>query len=211
MQVAKAEFIEKLERLTNLVDWREHLDRFGDFQLEQLAGVEALPAYRESFGRETHPVAGLTRDVDVGEERHLDVNRTLALALGASTLLDVEREAACRVASCAGLGGPCQELTHRVPDADVRRRNRARCASDWALIDLDGALQRPEAFDLLELTGRLVVDHPDRFARRSQQDLAHQRALARTAHAGHRHETFERESHIDVLQVVVVDPAQLQP
>jgi len=106
VQIPEAELVEELERLTNRFHRREHFDRFGDFQLEQLACIEALPAHCEGLWREAHPVAGLARNVDVGEKRHLHVNRALALALRAPALIDVEREAACGVAARTRFGRP---------------------------------------------------------------------------------------------------------
>ena len=74
MQIAEAKLVEELEWLANGLDGREHLDRFGNFEIEELAGVESLPPNRQCLRGEAHAVAGLARDVDVGEERHLHVN-----------------------------------------------------------------------------------------------------------------------------------------
>ena len=123
-------------------------------------------------------LADLAGHVDVGQEVHLDLEDTVALAGLAAAALDVEAEAAGLVAAHARLARLAEELADRVEDTRVRRRIRARRAADWLLVDVDDLVDVLESLDLLvfaRLTLRVVEPRGDALV----EDLVDERRLAR--------------------------------
>ena len=92
-------------------------------------------------------LADLARDVDVGQEVHLDLDDAVALAGLAAAALDVEGEAARLVAARLRLGQAGEQLADRREDAGVGRRVRARRAADRRLVDVDDLVDVLEALD----------------------------------------------------------------
>src|SRR5690606_21553691 len=88
------------EELRGLLD--RHVEHVGD-------GL-ALEVHLERLAVVARTVAHLARDVDVGQEVHLDLQRAVARARLAAAALDVEREAARRVPANLGLGRLREEL-----------------------------------------------------------------------------------------------------
>src|SRR5690606_39050389 len=83
----------------------EELEVCLDRHLQDLRDVVALPQDLEGLPVVALSAAFLARDVDVGEEVHLDLDRAVALARLAPPAGDVEREAPRLVAPGPGLGG----------------------------------------------------------------------------------------------------------
>ena len=104
-------------------------------------------------------LADLARDVDVGQELHLDLDDPVALAVLAAAALDVEREPARAVAADARLGHAREQLADRREQADVGRRVRARRPADRALVDLD------DLVDVLDALDPVVLARPARATR----------------------------------------------
>ena len=92
-------------------------------------------------------LADLARDVDVGQELHLDLDDPVALAVLAAPALDVEAEAARAVAADARLGHAGEQLADRPEQAGVGRRVGARRPPDRALVDLDDLVDVLDALD----------------------------------------------------------------
>src|SRR4029453_1972496 len=82
-------------------------------------------------------LADLARDVDVGQEVHLDLDLAVARAVLAAAAPYVEREPAGLVAADASLRHLAEQLADVVEHPRVRRRVRARRASDRRLVDVD--------------------------------------------------------------------------
>ena len=95
--------------------------------------------------------ADLARDVDVGQELHLDLDDPVALAVLAAAALDVEREAARTVAAHARLGHAGEQLADGREQADVRGRVGARRPADGRLVDLDDLVDRLDALERVVL------------------------------------------------------------
>ena len=83
----------------DLRDVREELDRLLDRHLEHVRDRLALEPDLERLAVVAPPVALLARDVDVGQEVHLDLDLAVAAADLAAPALDVEAEAPGLVAA----------------------------------------------------------------------------------------------------------------
>src|SRR5439155_11622727 len=81
------------------------------------------------------------RDVDVGQEVHLDLDLPVAAADLAAPALDVEREAPRLVTARSRLLGLGEQVADDVEQPGVRRRVRPRRAPDRRLIDLDDLVE----------------------------------------------------------------------
>src|SRR5205807_5084069 len=95
------------------------------------------------------PLALLARDVDVGQEVHLDRNHAVALARLAAAALHVEREAPRLVAARLRLGHHREELTDEREHARVGRGIASRRTTDWRLVDLDHLVDQLDAVDAI--------------------------------------------------------------
>ncbi len=191
VDVAEPDVVERLQLAAHVRDRREEVERLGDRHLEDVRDRLALVVDLERLPVVALARADLARDVDVRQELHLDLEDAVALAVLAATALDVEAEAARRVAADARLRDAREQLADRREQPDVGRRVGARGPPDRALVDLD---------DLVDVLGPLErVVRADRFARAVQlageapvEDLGDERALAAPRHAGDGHERPER-------------------
>src|SRR5262249_10612929 len=141
------------------------------------------------------PAADVARDVQVGQEVHLDPAQALALARLAPAPLHVEAEAAGGIAPDLGLAGPGEDLAALVEDPGIRRGGGAGPAPDRRLVDLDQLVDRVEPFDPRVRPGpraRLA----QRPAHGAGEDLVDERALARPAHARDADERPEGEAGV---------------
>src|SRR5439155_3795960 len=137
-------------------------------------------------------LADLARDVDVGEELHLDLEDPLALAVLAAPAFHVEAEAARLVAAQARLGYPGEELADRPEEPRIGSRIGARGAADRALVDLDHLVDLGGALEGVVRAG--IVPRPVQHPRQGAiQDVRHEGALPRARDAGDRDEPSERE------------------
>ncbi len=90
-------------------------------------------------------LAGLAGDVDVGQEVHLDLDDTVALAGLAAPALDVEAEPPRLVAARLGFGQAGEPVADRGEGAGIGGGVRARRAPDRALVDVDDLVEMLEA------------------------------------------------------------------
>ena len=179
MDVAQPDVVQRLELGRDVRHRREEVERLGDRHLEDVGDRLALEVDLERLAVVALALADLARHVDVGQELHLDLEDPVALAVLAAAALDVEAEAARRVAADARLRDAGEQLADRREQAGVRRRVRARRPADRALVDLD---------DLVDVLGALErVVRPDRLARAVQlasegaiQDLRDERRSCRS-------------------------------
>ena len=103
-----------------------------------------------------------------------------------------------------------EQLADVVEHARVGGCVRARGTANGRLVHVDDLVEQLDAQHRRMPAGcllRLV----DLLHERRQQDVANQRALARARHARDRHETSERNTHIDVLQVVFASALYGEP
>src|SRR5262249_35898675 len=152
LDVVEADVVECLELPPDLRDLREELQRFLDRHLEYLRDVLALEANLERLAVVARALARLARNVDVGQEVHLDLDLAVALARLAAAAADVEREPARLVPAHLRLGGQRVELADRREEVGVGRRVRPRRAADRRLVDVDHLVEDVDALHRFPLT-----------------------------------------------------------
>ena len=113
LDVVEPDVVQRLQPPPQLRDLGEEGERLLDRHLEHVGDRLALEAHLERLAVVALAVAGLARDVDVGQEVHLDLDRAVALAGLAAAAADVEREAARLVAAHLRLGRQRVELADR--------------------------------------------------------------------------------------------------
>ena len=145
--VAQADLDERLQVAADRRDRLEELGGLLDRHVEDLGDRLALEVHLERLAVVAGAVADLARDVDVGQEVHLDLDRAVAGARLAAAALDVEGEAARQVAADLRLGRLGEQLAHVVEDAGVGRRVGPRGAADRRLVDADDLVEVLEAGD----------------------------------------------------------------
>jgi len=84
LEVAEPERVEELERSRQPRHGRERLERLADREREDVGDRAAAPARLERRRVEARAAAALARDLDRRQERHLDPDPALAVALGAT-------------------------------------------------------------------------------------------------------------------------------
>ena len=183
-------------------DVPEELDRLADGHVEHIGDGLALVGDLERLAVVAGAATDLARDVDIGEEVHLDLDDAVAPTSLAAAAADVEGEAAGLVASHAGLGGLGEELADLVEDAGVGGGVRARRAADGRLVDVDDLVDVLDALDIVvlaphgagavELVGEAAIE-----------DLLHEGGLAGTGDAGEADEHAQGDGDIYVLEVVL--------
>jgi hypothetical protein len=104
-------------------------------------------------------LAGVAGDVDVGQEVHLDLQHAVALAGLAAAALDVEAEAAGRVAARAGIRQLAEPVADGREEAGVGRGVGARRAADRRLVDVDDLVEVLQPLDPLMRRRHLARAH----------------------------------------------------
>src|SRR4051812_13477371 len=207
--VAEPDVAQRLQPPVDLRDVLEELDGLLDGHVEHVGDRLALEADLERLAVVALAVALLARDVDVGQEVHLDLDLAVAAADLAAPALDVEREAARLVAADPRLLRLGEQVADDVEEAGVRRRVGPRRAADRRLVDLDDLVDVVEARDAVVRAGPLArpvqaVGH------RLEEDLVDERGLARARHARHGRHDAERHADVDGLEVVLARALDLQ-
>ncbi len=207
--VAEPDLAERGHVACDRRDGREELGGLLDRHVQDLGDGLALVVDLERLPVVAGAVADLARDVDVGQEVHLDLDRAVTRARLAASALDVEGEPALEVAAHLGLGGRGEELADVVEDAGVGRRVGPRRPADRRLVDVDHLVDVLGAGDLGVATGD-GAGVVDLLGQRGVEDVVDQRRLAGAGDTGHRAEDAQREADVDVVEVVLVRPVDGQ-
>src|SRR5919201_3583238 len=155
MDVPEPHVVERAELLLAGGHVREERERLLASHLEDVRDAFALVVDLQGLAVVAIAAADLARDIDVGEELHLDLDDPVAGTGLAATALHVEREAARGVAAEARLRHGGEELAYRREEAGVRRGVRARRSPDRRLVDLDDLVDVLDAFDAVVRAGPL--------------------------------------------------------
>ncbi len=141
---------------------------------------------------------------------HLDLNQAVALAFFASAALHVETKAAGRIAADARGGQLRKQIADVIKHAGVSRWVASRGAADGCLIDDDDFVDQILALDGAMLAWRLfrAVHVAEK---RALKNIHHERALAAAAHARNARQCAQRKARIDVLQIILMRPQDLDP
>ena len=109
-----------------------------------------------------------------------------------------------------GLGQPREKLANRFEHAGVSRRVRRRRVSQRLLVDDDHLVDQFQSANFGVRTGRFrCAIQP--LGDRPRKRVFDQRTLARAGHAGDARERAQRQTQIDVVQVVLPGTQQLDP
>ncbi len=169
--VPEAHVVEGVHDRPDRGDVREDLGGLLGREREDVGDVEALVAHLERLAVVALAAAHVARDVDVGQEVHLDRDLPAAAAVLAAAALHVEREAPRAVAAHPRVRHLRHELADRVEDVRVRGRVAAGRASDRRLVDVDDLVEVLEPLDppvrpgLLASTRRTCAPRPGRGCR----------------------------------------------
>ena len=190
-----------LQTPPDLVLVGEEIHRLLDAHIEHLGDVLPLETDLQRLPVVALASAHLAGHVDVGQEVHLDLERAVALAGLAAPALDVEAEAARTVATDLGLLRHGEQLADVVEQAGVGGRVGAGRPADGRLVDVDDLVQQVDAFDAIVLAG--PHRHPVHLVgQAAEDDVVHQRGLARAGDAGDAHQHAGGHLDVQVLEVV---------
>ena len=141
---------------------------------------------------------------------HFDFQHAIALASFAAATLDVETKPPGIVASNLCGRKPGKEIADFIEDAAVSRRVAAGCAANGRLVDYNGLIERVFADDLAMGAGPLLGSEPVT-EQGPAQNVIHQSAFARTAHASDAGQRADRDADIDVLEIIFGCAQHFQP
>ena len=159
----------------------------------------------QRLGRVAGAAAGVAGDPDIRQEVHLDPFLTGPLARLAPAARLIEAEPAGRIPPHLGLGELGEELADQVEGAGIGRRGRVRRAPQRRLVDADHFVDVFQALDRLVGAGSQLcaVQRP---RGRFPEDVFHQRALARARDARDGGDDAQRESNVEVPEVMLPRP-----
>ena len=202
LEVAKAGVTERLEWPENFWYCPEKIGRLVDAQFEHLGDCFVVVNDVQHLWAVSAPFASVAGHEGGRQKVHLKFYDARSLALGAAALRAVERKPCRAKAAHPRLGHLREQLADGVEKTDVRRRHRARRAADRRLIHLVHGL------DLFDALDRFFAPGFQRGPYGGQDALAHERAFAGAAHAGHDRETAKRHGDGDVLQIIFAQLAE---
>src|SRR4029079_11227665 len=133
--VVESDVVQGLQAPVDLRDVGKELDRLLNRHLEHVCDRLPLEPHLERLAVVTTPVALLARDVDVGQEVHLDLDLAVAATDLAAPALDVEAEPPRLVATNPRLLRLREQVADVVEDTGVGGRVGPRCPADRGLID----------------------------------------------------------------------------
>ena len=153
LDVAEADVLQRAQLVGDRRKVLEQRQRLIDRQVEHVGDRLAAILDLERLAVVAAALALLARDVDVGQEVHLDRDHAVALARLAAAALDVEREAARLEAARLRVGHHREQIADEGEQAGVGGRIRSRRAADRRLIDLDHLVDQLDAFDAIVRAG----------------------------------------------------------
>ncbi len=174
----------------------------GDRGLQHVGDAAVFPLHPQRRLVVALAAADFAGDVDVGQEVHLHLAHAVPLAGLAAPAAHVEREPPGLVAVGARLGRLGEDVADGVERLGVGGGVRARRAPDRFLVDVDHLVELLDAGDAAVLADE-IVGAQQLAAQGRLQDAADERRLAGARDAGDRHQHAQRESRVDVLEVVL--------
>ena len=202
LEVFQPDVDQRLQLAGDLRDVLEQPERLGDVQFEDVRDRVPLELHAQRFAVVPVALTHRTRHPDVRQKIHLQLGRPVAVARGAPSAVDVEREPAGGVSPRLGLVHLGEQVSDLIEHLHVSRRVAPRRASDRALVDRDDLVQVLDAGDRI-VVADVVLGLVQRVPQGRLQDAADQRAFAAARHPGHARHHAQRDVDVDVLQVVV--------
>ncbi len=188
----------------------EEGERLADGHFQDFGDVAAAVGHVEDLIAIARAAALAALHVDVGEELHVDLQPPVAVTDAAPPAVDVEAEMPGVVVPRPRLDGVGEHGANLVERLQISDRVAPRRAADRALIDHHHVVDLPVAVNIVQgirLGGVLAQAAANGRIKR----VLHQRALARSAHAGDQAEQSEGKLDGDALQVVAAGAGQANP
>ena len=209
-QIAQAHFRQRHRDVVQLRHRAKKRHRLIHRQVQHVRDVHALVGDLERGPVVAPPVARLARDVHRRQKVHLDFEQPIALALLATPALHVETEPPRLVTAHLRRWQFREQIANLVEHPRVGRRIAPRRPPNRRLIDHDHLVDVFESANLRVQTRPLLraVKLPKQ---RAPQNVIHQRALPRPAHARHARQRPERNARRHILQIVLSRSDNLQP
>src|SRR6267154_6889757 len=145
--------------------------------------------------------ADFASDIDIGKKIHFDAAQAIALASFAAAAFYVEAEAAGTIAALAGFGEHGEKLADGREDSGIGGRIGARGAADGGLVDLDDFVDLICADDFAMGAGRFLRAI-EFLGEGAVENVVDQCGFAGARDAGDHGEEAERESDVDIFQIV---------
>ncbi len=198
LDVPKPHIVQGLELFPDGRDGREEGQRLLHGHIQDLGDVLALVADGQGLLVVAGPLADVAGDVDVGEEVHLDLHLSLALAGLTAAAAEVEGKAGRGVAAHPRLGGSGKHLADGIEGLGVGDGVGAGGAADGRLVHHQYPLEMLPAQDVVVGPGfprgiPKLPSHPP------VEDLLHQGGFARAGNACYTDEKAHGKAHIDPL------------
>ncbi len=212
LDVAEADIEQSFEFLADRGNIFEQRQGILDCGIEQVGDREAFEFDGERFAVVAVAPANVARDVNVGQEIHLDAFQPAAFARLAATAFDVEREASGFVTTCPRFRQHRVKLAQRREQPGKRRRIRTRRAADRFLVDLDDLIDEIEAFDAV-VGERLAADR--RFVNVLVEcrikNLFDKRRFTAARNARDDRQQAKRKFGVDIFKIVAACSFDLNP
>ena len=192
---------------------RHRLEQFGacfDGHVEHIRDGIATEFHVQRLTVVTLALADIALDIDVRQKVHLDLDDAIALAGLAAPALDVEREAARRIAARLGLRQFRKPVPDRREGTGIGCGIRARRAADRRLVDVDDLVEIFQPVDRSCGAGMFArpIEPP---CGRLVERLDDERRFAAARDAGDAGEGTDRDRGVDILQIVAARAGNLDP
>ena len=199
-EVAETDVVEQRQRVGDRRMRGKESTGLGDRHRQHVGDGAILPAHGQRLAIEAVTAADIARDLDVGQEVHLDRDLALTFAHRAAPAAGVEREPAGLPAMGAGVEGVGEQLAYRIPEADVGGRAGTRGLADRCLVHLEHATDLLPALERAATAdGRVAGQVTDQIG---MEHVAGERGFAGSRDAGDDGQSPERHACIDLPEIV---------
>src|SRR5207302_4086995 len=137
VDVSETYVVEQLEFRPDTRLMLEEIERVCHRQIEHIGDRLSFIPDLQGFPIVTPALTEFARNVDVGEEMHLDFDEPVALTGFAAPPFDVEGEPPGPIPAQLGLREIGEQLADRGEQAGIRGRTRARRTTDRAMTDVE--------------------------------------------------------------------------
>ena len=153
LYIAKSDFVQDLQTCSDLFLVLKEFDRFLDRHIKDIGNALALKMHLKRLTVVSLAVADLTRDIDIGQKMHLDLQQSVTGTGFTAAAACIEREPPGGIAAqlCVLRGG--KERANIIEQACIGRGIRARRTPDGALVDSDHLVDIFQSLDTVAFAG----------------------------------------------------------
>ncbi|OQA11633.1 MAG: hypothetical protein BWY63_03894 [Chloroflexi bacterium ADurb.Bin360] len=179
----------------------EEFQRLLHVHVQHLSDVLALVTNLQGLPVVARALAFLTRHPHIGKEVHLDTPLPVSLARLATTALLIEAKAPETISTHLGFRRCSEYPSDFIKNTHIGRRIRAWCPSNRVLSDVNNLVQMLQTFQpfVWTWTGLRAIE---RARQRRVERLRDQATLAAAAHTGNTGQHTQRETCLNVLEIV---------